>query len=133
MVIILNDSLFSIHLSTNRILTLVNVCNTPELEPDGFFPSGPVRPDSKFVWSGPVEIRLVHCWRQTGKNPVKSVRFIFDVKVTKIWQKSGFVQPDELAKIRFRPVLSGPAGPEPDSRAGSNSVTYYRTLCVDER
>jgi hypothetical protein len=26
---------------------------TPELEPDGFFPSSPVRPDSKFVRSGP--------------------------------------------------------------------------------
>jgi serine/threonine-protein phosphatase 6 regulatory subunit 3 len=28
----------------------------PELEPDGFFASGPVRPASKFVRSGPVEI-----------------------------------------------------------------------------
>jgi hypothetical protein len=49
-----------------------------ELEPEGFFPSGPVR--------------------------LKSGRFIFDVKLTKIRQKSGFVQPDELAKIRFRPA-----------------------------
>jgi hypothetical protein len=29
------------------------------------------------------------------------------------WQKSGFVQPDELAKILFRPVLCGAAGPVP--------------------
>ncbi len=51
-----------------------------ELEPDGFFASGPVRS--------------------------KSGRIIFDVNP---------------AKIRFRPVLSGPAGPEPDCRTGSNS------------
>jgi hypothetical protein len=42
-----------------------------ELEPDGFFRSGPVRPASKFVRSGPVEIRPVHFWPQTGKNPAK--------------------------------------------------------------
>ncbi len=30
-----------------------------ELEPDGFFVSGPVRPASKFFRSGPVEIRPV--------------------------------------------------------------------------
>jgi hypothetical protein len=56
------------------------------LEPDGFFPSGPVRS--------------------------KSGRFIFDVKLTKIRQKtrqkSSSVQPAELAKIQFRP-----AGPVP--------------------
>ena len=42
-----------------------------ELEPDGFLPSGPVRPDSKFVRSGLVKIRPVHFSPQTGKNPAK--------------------------------------------------------------
>ncbi len=49
----------------------------PEFEPDGFFPSGTVRPDSKFVRSGPVEIRPVHFSRQTGKNPISSGRTNF--------------------------------------------------------
>jgi hypothetical protein len=51
----------------------------------------------------------------SGPVRLKSGRFIFDVKLTKIRQKSGkdpsknrqkfgFVQPDELAKIRFRPA-----------------------------
>jgi hypothetical protein len=31
-----------------------------ELEPDGFFASGPVRPASKFVQPGPVKIRPDH-------------------------------------------------------------------------
>jgi hypothetical protein len=35
---------------------------------------------------------------------LKSGRFIFGVKLAKIRQEFGFVQPDELAKIRFRPV-----------------------------
>jgi hypothetical protein len=76
------------------------------LEPDGFF--HPVRPDSIFVWSGRIQYL-------SGPVRLKSGRFIFDVKLTKIRQKSGkdpsknrqkfgFVQPDELAKIRFRPA-----------------------------
>jgi hypothetical protein len=92
-----------------------------ELEPDGFFASGPVQPASKFVRSGPVEIRPDNLRRQSGKksgkkiekSPVKSVRFIFDVNP---------------AKIRFRPVLSGPAGPEPDCRTGSNSDSKHHFL-----
>jgi hypothetical protein len=67
-----------------------------------------VRPDSIFVWSGRIQYL-------SGPVRLKSGRFIFDVKLTKIRQKSGkdpsknrqkfgFVQPDELAKIRFRPA-----------------------------
>ncbi len=48
---------------------------------------------------------------------------------------------DELAKIRFwparfdfafGPVLSGPAGPEPDCRTGSNSVMNDSEVCYQE-
>jgi hypothetical protein len=58
----------------------------PQLEPDGFFPSSPVRPDSKVVRlkSGRfifgvklAKIRLVHFWRQSDKNPVSSGRMNF--------------------------------------------------------
>jgi hypothetical protein len=62
-----------------------------ELELDGFFPSGPV------------EIRPVHFWRQTGKNPVSSGRMSFP---------------------------SGPVGPDPDCRTGSNSeVRVHTHIC----
>jgi hypothetical protein len=91
-----------------------------ELEPDGFFASGPVRPASKFVRSGPVGIRQ-KSGKKIEKSPVKSVRFIFDVTLTKNPQKSGKKIEKNPAKIRFRPVFSGPAGPEPDCRTGSNS------------
>jgi hypothetical protein len=59
------------------------------------------------IRSGPVEIRPVHFWRQTGKNPAKKstkIRQKSGKDPAKNRQKSGFVQPDELAKIRFRPA-----------------------------
>jgi hypothetical protein len=59
----------------------------PELERDGFF-----------------SIRSVPAGFKICPVRLKSGRFIFGVKLTKIRQKSGFVQPDELAKIRFRPT-----------------------------
>lgn len=38
------------------------------MEPDGFFSFGLVRPACKFVQSGPVEIRWVYFWGETGKS-----------------------------------------------------------------
>jgi hypothetical protein len=51
---------------------------------------------------------------QSGPVRSKSGRIIFDVNPAKIRQKSGKKIEKNPAKIRFRPVLSGPAGPEPD-------------------
>ena len=50
-------------MTTDQIISTIA---DAELEPDEFFPSGPVRPTSEFVRSGLVEVRPVYFWRETG-------------------------------------------------------------------
>jgi hypothetical protein len=79
----------------------IDIRSLAELEPDGFFPSGPVR----FIFG----VKLAKIRQKSG-------RFIFDVKLAKSgrnpvsfsrmnWQKSGFVRPDRSRTAGPVPTL----------------------------